>query len=240
MTHTTTGPAGSPTFPEKPDPVLYGSLLRRAHVTGRCPVWVRPDDLEHTLDRPADPVELSQAIDAVDGREVLARWWPGPCLPECPCGDPLPAAIPRAAIPDAEPRDLALRPATFDAAVALVGCWPSSLAVVDAFRPADTPAVLGWAGACNYPSRDLVSMAAVLRYWESRWGAVVVELSRSRMELSVARPPMYDDECAQVAGEHFAFCPDAQDPQRGDGYVYTLDSYARKVRGADSWGFWWD
>ncbi|MBP2366715.1 DUF4253 domain-containing protein [Pseudonocardia parietis] len=239
MTLTATGSSGSPDFPANPDPVLYGRLLRRAHVTGRCPVWIHPDDLEHTLARPTDPVELSEAIDAVDGREVLHRWWPGPCRPECPCGDPLPAGIPQAADPQPA-ADLARRPGTFDAAVELVECWPPSLAVVDAFRPADTPAVLGWAGICNYPHQDLVSLAAVLRYWESRWGALVVAMTRSRMELSVARPPMYDDECLQVAGEHFAFCPDAQDPQRADGYVYSLDSYARSISGVREWHFWWD
>ena len=237
MTLITTGPSGSPEFPDKPDPVLYGRLLRRAHVTGRCPVWIHPDDLEHTLDRPTDPVELSEGIDAVDGREVLSRWWPGPCRPGCPCGDPLPTKLPQARIrrPAA---DQARRPGTFDAAVELVECWPPSLAVVDAFRPADTPAVLGWAGICNYPHQDLVSLAAVLRYWESRWGALVVTMTRSRMELSVARPPMHDDECEQVAAEHIAFCPDQQDPQNGD--FYTLPVYADMIRGAREWNFWWD
>lgn len=232
MTVTATGAAGTPSFPDCPDPALYDRLLRRAHVTGRCPVWIHPDDLEHTLTPVTDPT----VIDAVDGREVLARWWPGPCLPECPCGDPLPAGIPqaRAQQPTA---DRARDSETFAAAVDLVGCWPSSLAVVDAYRPADTPAVLGWAGACNY-DQDLASTAAVLRYWESRWGAVVVSLTRSRMELSVAHPPTHDDECAQVAAEHIAFCPDQQDPQNGD--WYSLARYAGMIRGAGSWSFWWD
>ncbi|OLL71348.1 hypothetical protein Ae168Ps1_5851c [Pseudonocardia sp. Ae168_Ps1] len=237
MTLTATGPAGSPHFPDDPDPVLYGRLLRRAHVTGRCPVWIHPDDLEHTLDRPTDPRALAEAIDALDGRDVLDRWWPGPCSSECPCGEALPAAIPQATAvaPETDP---AHRLDRFDAAVELVECPPRSLAVVDAYRPADTPAALGWAGICNYPHQDLVSLAAVLRYWESRWGALVVFMSRSRMELSVARPPMYDDECEQAAAEHIAFCPDQQDPQNGD--FYTLSRYAGMIRGARSWHFWWD
>lgn len=237
MTRTSTGPPGSPDFPDNPDSVLYSRLLRRAHVTGRCPVWIHPTDLEHTLDGPTDPVELSEAIDAVDGREVLDRWWPGPCHPECPCDDRLPAGIPQSG-PVLSAKDLARRPGTFDAAIELVGCRSSSLAVVDAFRPADTPAVLGWAGICNYPHQDLVSLAAVLRYWESRWGALVVAMTRSRMELSVARPPMDDGECEQVAAEHIAFCPDQQDPQNGD--FHTLSDYARMIRGVPAWRFWWD
>ena len=234
MTLTDTGSAGSPTFPDSPDPVLYGHLLRRAAVTGRCPVWIHPDDLQHTLDPVVDP----QVIDAVDAQQVLDRWWPGTCGSECPCGAPLPNAIPRAPVlPPAV--DLSRRPGTFDAAVELVECWPSSLAVVDAFRPADVPAVLGWVGICNYtPFQDLASLSAVLRYWEARWGALVVGLTRSRMELSVANPPKHDAECEQAAAEHFAFCPDQQDPQNGD--FFSLARYAGMIRGARSWRFWWD
>jgi hypothetical protein len=237
MTRTHTGPPGFPHFPDDPDQALYDRLLRRAHVTGRCPVWIRPDDVGYTPDRPADPGALAAAIDAVDGREVLDRWWPGPCSLKCPCGEPLPAAIPRATT--AGPAtDRARRATTFDAAVAMAGDPSSSLAVVDAFRPADTPAVLGWAGICNYPHQDLVSVAAVLRYWESRWGAVVVAMDRSCIILSVAAPPMYDAECEQAAAEHIAFCPDQQDPQNGD--YYTLPRYAGMIRGARTWTFWWD
>ncbi|MBC3193008.1 DUF4253 domain-containing protein [Pseudonocardia sp. C8] len=237
MSLTDTGPAGPATFPDDPDATLYGRLLRRAHVTGRCPVWVHPDDLEHTLDRPEDPDDLADAIDVTGGEAVLDRWWPGPCRAECPCGDPLPDAIPRAWLGRPAP-DLSLRPETFDAAVELAAGYQGSLAVVDAYRPSDVPAVLGWAGICNYPHQDLVALSAVLRYWEARWGAVVVSLTRSRMTLSVARPPMHDDECEQVAAEHFAFCPDQPDPQNGD--YYSLRRYAGMVRGARSWGFWWD
>lgn len=98
--------------------------------------------------------------------------------------------------------------------------------------------MLGWGGICNYPLHDLVTLSAVLRQWEARWGALVVALTRSRMTLSVAAPPMYDEECEQVAAEHFAVCPDQQDPQ--DGTVTTLRSYAADIRGAGSWHFWWD
>lgn len=237
MTLTDTGPAGSPTFPDDPDAVLYEHLLRRSRVTGRCPVWVHPDDLGHRLDRPADNDELFDAIDKIDGEAVLARWWPGPCHAECPCGHPLPGSIPRARV--LQPMsDRSRRDETFDVAVEFVERHGGSLAVVDALRPADVPAALGWAGICNYPHQDLVNLSAVLRYWEARWGALVVALSRSTMTLSVASPPMYDAECEQAAAEHFAFCPDQQDPQNGD--FYSLQRYAGMIRGADSWRFWWD
>lgn len=237
MTLIDSGSAGSPSFPDDPDADLYEHLLRRTHVVGRCPVWVHPNELEHPHARPEDPDEVFDAIDRTDGEDVLAQWWPGPCHTECPCGDPLPNSIPRARALRPTP-DLSRRSETFDAAVEFARGAVGPLAVVDAYRPADVPAVLGWSGICNYPHQELTSLSAVLRYWEKRWGAVVVALTRSRMYLSVARPPMYDDECEQVAGEHFAFCPDQQDPQ--DGTFYSLSSYARMVRGAGVWSFWWD
>lgn len=236
MTLTDAGPAGAPTFPDDPGHVLYERLLRRARVTGRCPVWVHPDELDHPLDRPTDPFELAEAIDAIEVDDLLGRWWPGPCRSDCPCGDSLPIEIPR--VPLHRPVDLSRRSMTFTAAVRLAESYSGSLAVVDAFRPADVPVVLGWSGICNYLHQDLVSVAAVLRYWEVRWGALVVALSRSTMTLSVAAPPMYDAECEQAAAEHFAFCPDQQDPQNGD--FYSLRRYAGMIRGADSWHFWWD
>lgn len=236
MTVTESGQAGSPSFPDHPDADLYDHLLRRAHVTGRCPVWVSPADLEHTLERPDDPDELFDAIDRLDGEAVLARWWPGPCGAECPCRDPFPVSIPRARALRPT-RDLARRPETFDAAIECARGASGPLALVDAYRPADTPAVLGWSGAGHHPHHDLVGLAAVLRYWERRWGALVVALTRSRMYLSVARPPMYDDECEQVAGEHLAFCAARPDPQNGDGH--SLRRYVGTIRGAGVWSFGW-
>ena len=129
---------------------------------------------------------------------------------------------------------------TIDAAVAYLGPSPlSTIAMVDATRPADTPAVLEWAGFCNYhPYQDHVQLCAVLRRWEERYGAVLVCIDRSRLHLSVGHPPRTEDECRRAAAEHFAFCPDQQDPQNGD--FYTLSTYAGMIRGARSWHFWWD
>lgn len=230
-------PSGSPTFPDDPDATLYGQLLRAAARSGRCPVWLGPTALEGAgvLGRPDDVIG---EIDATDADVVLARWWPGPCHPECPCGEQLPAEPPE---DPARDTDLSRSAETFAAAAAHLGDpGPLAvLAVVDATRPADVPAALGWSGICNYhPYQDLVSISAVLRRWEERWGALLVDMDRSRLHLSVAHPPMSDAECLNVAGEHFAFCPDQQDPQNGR--IYTLRTYAQTIRGARSWHFWWD
>jgi hypothetical protein len=228
------------TDPDEVDPTSYGPLLRDARRTGRCPVLLGSDALVSAgvLEQPDDVIA---AIDRTDPEQVLAGWWPGEaCLPGCPCGERLPSELPPDPLGDAYP-DLSRSPETIDDAVDLLGepSPLSTLAVVGATRPADTPAVLGWAGFCNYhPYQDHVRLCAVLRRWEERYGALLVQIDRSRLHLSVARPPTTDAECRRVAAEHFAFCPDQQDPQNGD--FYTLSRYAAMMRGTRSWHFWWD
>lgn len=114
----------------------------------------------------------------------------------------------------------------------------STLAVVDAARPADIPIALGWAGMCNYRDRHLVGLCAVLRSWEERFGAVLVAMTFSTLVLAVAHPPRSQADAERLAAEHFAFCPDQHDPQNG--IVYTPRTYGRTIRGADAWRFWWD
>jgi hypothetical protein len=46
-------------------------------------------------------------------------------------------------------------------------------------------------------------------------------------------------EAEAVAAEHFAFCHDQVDPQDGRD-PYTPRSYAREIRRARLWKFWWD
>lgn len=237
MTQTGAGPTGFPTHPDDTDPALYGALLRDARSTGRCPVLLGRDALRMAgvLEQPDDVIA---AIDGTDVEAVLAAWWPGSaCLPGCPCGERLPTELP---VDPAGPScpDRSGSPETIDAAVAYLG-GSGPLTMADATRPADVPAVLGWAGFCNYhPYQDAVRICAVLRRWEERYGAVLVHIGRSTLHLSVAFPPTTEDECRRLAAEHFAFCPDQQDPQDGD--FYTLSRYAGMMCGAGSWRFWWD
>ncbi len=237
MTQTGTGPTESPTRPDDTDPALYRTLLRDARRTGRCPVLLGDDALTSagTLEQPDDVIA---AIDETDVDAVLAGWWPGEaCLPGCPCGERLPSELPADPAGKSYP-DLSGAAETIDAAVAYLG-GAGPLTMADARRPADVPAVLGWAGICNYhPYQDHARLCAVLRRWEERYGAVLVHIGRSTLHLSVGCPPTTDEECRRAAAEHFAFCPDQQDPQNGD--FYTLSRYAGMLRRARSWRFWWD
>jgi hypothetical protein len=75
----------------------------------------------------------------------------------------------------------------------------------------------------------------VLRSWESRFGARLIELGSGTLLLSVAAPPASAAHAESVAAEHFAFCPD--NVVQGPG---TISAYAKRIRKKNLWSFWWD
>ncbi|GAA4783855.1 DUF4253 domain-containing protein [Actinomycetospora chlora] len=216
----------------------YEDLLRAAPRTQRSPVWFGPDTTQWFGEVPV-PSDLAVAVGEHDPAEVLSRWWPGPCPDGCACLDPYTGAFPP--LIRASGTDRSRRRATLAEAVSFgreAGDL-ASLAVVDAERPADVPAALGWCGVINYPHQDLVGLSAVLRSWEERFGATLVWIGGFTLVLVVADPPRTREESERVAAEHFAFCPDQIDPQDGR-EPYSPRSYAREIRRARLWKFWWD
>jgi hypothetical protein len=113
----------------------------------------------------------------------------------------------------------------------------SRIMLVAAGRGADVLAVVGWEGAVNYIT-DESPLSSVLRSWEDRFGARLVQVGFDTLTLSVAAPPVTTGHSERVAAEHFAFCPD-NIIQSDD--TTTIGAYAREwVQGKDGWGFWWD
>jgi hypothetical protein len=110
----------------------------------------------------------------------------------------------------------------------------SRIMLVPAARGADAVAALGWQGPLNH-TEDMVSLSAVLRSWEARFGARLIELGTDTLHLAVASPPVTATHAEHVAAEHFAFCPD--NVVQGPG---TISAYAAGIRGGDGWSFWWD
>ncbi|MGI5478726.1 DUF4253 domain-containing protein [Streptomyces lavendofoliae] len=96
--------------------------------------------------------------------------------------------------------------------------------------------VAGWCGPLNYDN-DTAKFSAVIGHWEHRFGVRVVAVGFSALHLSVAAPPMKEEDALLVAAEHFAFCPD--NVWQGS-RPYTLTAYAERLIGAHSWDFWWD
>lgn len=108
------------------------------------------------------------------------------------------------------------------------------LGLVAVHRPADVLARLGWMGAVNH---DLEGdeLTAVLRSWEDRFGAVLVELGFDTMRLVVARPARELTQATAIAYELAALCPD--NVHQGAG---SFESYAEELVDATEWSFWWD
>lgn len=120
-------------------------------------------------------------LDPRDAEAILAARWPGDGV--------FPGLAP------------ALTPAASPVPTGAPG--RGHLALVPVARPADVPAALGWRGA-----DDPAALGAVLRSWEDRFGAYLVQLDLATIELAVAAPPVTGHECRAVAMEHVAFCRD--------------------------------
>jgi hypothetical protein len=112
----------------------------------------------------------------------------------------------------------------------------SRIMLVPAARGADVLTAVGWDGAVNYiQPKSLLS--SVLRSWEERFGARLIEVGFDTLHLAVAAPPVSPGHAEHVAAEHFAFCPD----NIVQGMSGTIRAYAAKyVLGKTDWSFWWD
>ncbi|MCC3650620.1 DUF4253 domain-containing protein [Streptomyces sp. S07_1.15] len=110
------------------------------------------------------------------------------------------------------------------------------LGLVVAASGAEALTAAGWSGPANYDN-DTAKFSAVIRDWEHRFGACVVAVGFSTLHLSVAAPPMTQQDALLVAAEHFAFCPD--NIWQGT-RPYTLAAYAEQMTGVHNWDFWWD
>jgi len=117
----------------------------------------------------------------------------------------------------------------------------SRVMLVPAARSADLIAAVGWKGPCNY-TNDMPLLSSVLRSWEERFGARVVEIGFDILALTVAWPPVTAEHAELVAAEHFAFCPDSiLQNQFQSVDIGTIREYAAKaVQGKNEWLFWWD
>jgi predicted DNA-binding WGR domain protein len=111
---------------------------------------------------------------------------------------------------------------------------PRRIALIAASRPADVVTALGWNGAVNV-HQDPVLLSVVMRSWEDRWAARVVEVGFDTMTLTVGRPPRDRDTALRLGAEHFAFCPD-NIWQGSD----TIAAYAATLERSRIWTFWWD
>jgi uncharacterized protein DUF4253 len=123
---------------------------------------------------------------------------------------------------------------------------PARLGLVVARRPADVLAIVGWLtfdGYLEHASlpQDSISPAAwigaVLRSWEDRFGARLLNVGPgAELRLLVSRPPADQEAALRVAAEHYAFANECD----GCGSVSSVANITASILGAPIWQFWWD
>jgi hypothetical protein len=117
----------------------------------------------------------------------------------------------------------------------LLSTGRARLALVPATDGAHALTAVGWTGPLNHDN-DTARFAAVVRDWQTRFGATVVGLGFDILHLSIAAPPVTLDVALRVTAEHIAFCPDNIWQSNTD----TFRKYAEAIMGANCWEFWWD
>ena len=212
---------------------LYRRLLLAAPTSGRCPVL----RAGHALTSVRDAAVLTK-VPRRDAGAVLAARFPTGCVYHPRCLAPFDDGVfPGLAPPT--PGLALLKPAEIveSAVEEAEAAGDPLLGLVPVSRPADVPAAVGWSGTAGSraPWDDVAALSAVLRSWEDRFGAVLVRMGRTTLELAVAAPPWERSECLAIAAEHYALCDDTYAGNPG-----TLRDYANLLRGNSRWSFWWD
>ena len=110
------------------------------------------------------------------------------------------------------------------------------IGLVRAVRPADVPAVLGWfppvgAREAGSEAQDIIRLVAVLRSWEDRFGASLLQLGPTGvLRVLAERPPATIEAATALAAEHWAF---GEAPE-------SVQEIAAALIATPVWSFWWD
>ncbi|MGV9451703.1 DUF4253 domain-containing protein [Streptomyces sp. NPDC003635] len=203
------------------------SAVRALHDrTGWWPVLAGPpDELHHVLVGLQPEFAQDIPVDELpDAPELLARWASGAADDFTVSADHLAAHV--AAEVDLDrvggTRISALRQER------------TVLCLTQARHGHEVPALLNWLGACNYGITG-PEHQAVLSHFHELYGAELVTLEGSVLELLITRRPRTPRSVATAALEQYAYCSDVVD--QGVGSVEALVE-AQLLGG--SWYFWWD
>jgi hypothetical protein len=173
-------------------------------------------------------IASADAIDAVQAGAVIARRWSemfsylGPEEPMPGWAAPFTREPPGLAPGQCSPDRASAAP--FRAHLAAHGRARCRLLLVPCRQPADALAAMGWDGPQEI---ELADLAAILRSWEKRFGAVPVAFSPAALQVAVAAPPTKPDQALLLAVEHYTFA----DIESG-GVDHGLAAYAAGLRGA--------
>lgn len=227
---------------------VWAALSAEHSETGLAPILLK--GLDEATNRPSDeeefedPADVAQ-LEGMDVASVLREMWNGTAYEvgfedageeeedegvvemRAPFSKQFPGLAPPAEVPLSQ-----------DQLTAALGSLPAArIGLVPANRPADVLPMLGWSGAANRMDTAL-PIAAVLRSWEERFGAQLLEVGFAEIRLLVQRPPRNFDGAQRLAAEQFAFCDECWlGDQVGLNEVGTITD---ALVNAPMWGFCWD
>jgi hypothetical protein len=107
------------------------------------------------------------------------------------------------------------------------------IGLVAADRPADILAAIGWGGLVNR-GESLLPLTAVLRSWEDRFGARLIDVGYAGLRLLVERPPRTLSAAQRIAAEHVVLADECLEGFR------DIPNLAARLVNAPVWAFWWD
>jgi hypothetical protein len=93
--------------------------------------------------------------------------------------------------------------------------------------------VTGWAGLVNH-GQSLVPLTAVLRSWEDRFGARLIDVGSADLRLIVERPPRTLEAAQLLAAEQAHLADDCTHGAR------DIPDIADRLLSGPIWTFWWD
>jgi uncharacterized protein DUF4253 len=214
--------------------------------TGLVPILLAFLDRGHA-GRPWDEGELNDrcdlaAVDRLDAAALLARDWAAsaPTAEEleedpewaamiAPYGDKYPGLAPT--------QDQALTGTELGRALGWFGA--ARVGLVPAARAADVLALVGYNGTVNsYGTPEVLS--AVLRSWEDRFGAVLVEVGFDHIRLLARRPPRTLPDAQNVAAELWLMCDEFWPADRPGTAVHEIGAITEHIMNVPIWSLWLD
>lgn len=211
--------------------------------TGLAPILLAYLDGGAGEGRPWDSGELDDRatlpeVDRLDPAGVLAQSWADSLDPD----DDSPEQAQTVAPFSFRFPGLALRQndqlsrAVLDRAVRTLPA--ARIGLVPASRPADVLALVGYNGTVNRYGTP-AQMSAVLRSWEDRFGAVLLEVGFDHIRLLVRLLLQTRPAAEAAAAEIWAMCDEFWRAERPE-TLTTVSEIADYVRGNPFWSLWLD
>jgi hypothetical protein len=109
---------------------------------------------------------------------------------------------------------------------------PARIGLVAARRSADVLPLVGLPMTDQFD--NALPVAAVLRSWEDRFGARLLQVGFADIWLLAERPPQTVEDAQLLAAEMFAFCD-----EYGNG-LHDIPGITAALMSSPIWAFWWD